>query len=262
MNAGESWEKWAGWYEAQFAPVLEWVLNAAAPAPGMTVLDLATGVGHPALAAARRVEPGGSVIAADVSADMLAAAARRIGAAGVDNVSLREMDMHDLRLPDQSVDAATFSFALMFSPDPGKVLAELRRVLRPGARLGILVWAERERNPYFTTVFDAMARVTGAAPPDLFRLAIPGQLEGLLRAAGFESITVEPHSFVIDHASIDLHWQIFSDLAPPLRNAAATMPPADLARLRAAVAEAIAPHVERGRVRLPACALGASARRP
>jgi SAM-dependent methyltransferase len=262
VNAGESWERWADWYEAQFAPVFEWVLDAVAPAPGMTVLDLATGLGHPAIAVARRVQPGGRVVAADVSADMLAAAERRVRAAGVDNVSLREMDMHDIRLPDASCDAVTFGFALMFSPDPARVMAEVKRVLRPGGRLGLLVWAGRERNPYFTTVFEPLAQVTGAATPDLFRLAQPGELERILRLAGFDDITVEPRPIVIDHESIDLHWQIFGDLAPPLRSAIATLPAPDLARLRAAVSDALVPYIDGGRVRLPATPLCASGRRP
>jgi len=258
----EGWEKWADWHQAVFAPVFEWVLTASGVAPGMEVLDLATGVGNPAIAAARRVQPGGRVVAVDVSADMLAAASRRARAAGVDNVSFSRMDMHDLRLADASFDAVTFSMALMFSSDPVEVMTEIKRVLRPGGRFALIVWGERDGNPYFTALFEPLARMTGAALPDMFRLGPPGALEHVLHLAGFDDVTVESRPLVVDFDSADQYWRIFGDMATVVGDAIATLTPADLDRLRAAVSDALAPHVVDGRVRLPATPLCATGRRP
>lgn len=87
---------WGGqaqhWYaqleviERQWAPLSDGLLELARVSPGDRVLDLASGAGDPALAAAERVGPAGTVIATDLSPDMLAFAAQRAVAAGLTNV--------------------------------------------------------------------------------------------------------------------------------------------------------------------------------
>src|SRR5690349_1092366 len=121
VSVAPGWEKWAAWTLRQQEAVVDWLCRSAGVAPGMTVLDVATGVGQPALQVATRVLPGGKVIATDVAADMLAACERRARAATITNIEFRELDMHDLRgIADASIDAVTCGFALMFSPDPVK----------------------------------------------------------------------------------------------------------------------------------------------
>jgi len=66
------WAAWLAWTEREFAPLTEWFAERAGWAPGARILDVASGSGYPALAAAARVRPGGTVVASDISPDMLA----------------------------------------------------------------------------------------------------------------------------------------------------------------------------------------------
>src|SRR5688572_15172951 len=131
-STAPGWEKWDGVYRTQQRPVFDWLCRAARLSSGMTVLDIATGMGQPAIPASERVRPGGRVVGIDIATDMLAGCRRLARNAGVDNLELREMDMHALQFADGMFDAVTFGFALNFARDPVRVMTEVRRVLRPG----------------------------------------------------------------------------------------------------------------------------------
>jgi ubiquinone/menaquinone biosynthesis C-methylase UbiE len=114
---------------ARFVPFL---LRAACLAPGMRVLDAATGTGLVAEAALAAVGSTGHVTAADISPAMLERARERLG--GVPNASFAVEDGQALSFPDGSFDAVLCGLGLMFFPDPARGLAEFHRVLRPGGR--------------------------------------------------------------------------------------------------------------------------------
>ncbi|GAA0924297.1 methyltransferase domain-containing protein [Virgisporangium aurantiacum] len=99
------------------------------PAPGARLLDVGSGRGAIAVAGAAR---GCAVTAVDAAPRMVSL----LGAAhpGIDT---RVMDIHRLDLPDHSYDLATGGFVIHLVTDPRRVLAELRRVLRPGATLAL-----------------------------------------------------------------------------------------------------------------------------
>jgi ArsR family transcriptional regulator len=98
--------------------------------PTWVVGDLGTGTGHLALAAAPFV---GRVIAVDGSSAMLEVARARL--AGVANVELRKGHLEELPLDEASLDLALLSLVLTYAGDPGQVIAEAARVLKPGGRL-------------------------------------------------------------------------------------------------------------------------------
>jgi SAM-dependent methyltransferase len=257
MSTAPGWEAWNGHYKQQMAPVFAWMVRAIDARAGMTVLDLACGPGQPAIPTARLVD---KVIATDIAADMLAVCDRLARAEGVTNLELREMDMHVIQLPDASVEAVTCGFALMFSPEPARVLAEIHRVLKPGGRLAVVVWDTPAKNPFFTTLFGTIAKFTelpALAPnaPGPFRLAASGELASLLRAAGFGTISVKSLPVTMCFDSADQHFAMNRDMAAPLKRLATSLPPADLERLRATLADAIAPYAVNGRIELPATPL-------
>ena len=132
----------------------------------------------------------------------------------------------------------------------------MRRVLRPGGRYAFSAWAEPEANPCFTTLFGAVAEVLQlpAPPPDApgpFRLAAPGELERVVRAGGFADVTLERVAVTWTFTSIAQHWEVFSELAGPLERAVATLLPSDLGRLKAKMADAIAPFAGAEGLRIP-----------
>ncbi|NUP01376.1 MAG: methyltransferase domain-containing protein [Nonomuraea sp.] len=101
--------------------------------PGQTVLDIGCGPGTDLAAMAAAVAPGGRVIGVDRDPVMVAEARARL--AGETAVEVRSGDAHDLPVGDGAVDRARTDRMLQHVADPARVLADFRRVARPGARI-------------------------------------------------------------------------------------------------------------------------------
>lgn len=112
--------------------------------PGHTVLDVATGIGEPAVTAAYKVGPTGTVIATDQATLMLAVARERVAALGLTNVEFREIDAEALDFQEPRFDAVLSRWGLMFLPNLTGALANMRRLLKPGGRLARAVWGARQ----------------------------------------------------------------------------------------------------------------------
>jgi ubiquinone/menaquinone biosynthesis C-methylase UbiE len=108
------------------------VLDAAGVRAGSQVLDVATGTGDAAIAAADLVGTTGRVVAVDVSAPMLREARAKAGAR---RIEFAVADAQRLPYSDGSFDAIVCLFGLMFVPDPVAMLVGVRRALRPGGRV-------------------------------------------------------------------------------------------------------------------------------
>src|SRR5579862_8725787 len=185
-------EKWKAKSAAMGTPVTNALVDYAQPSPGMHVLDLASGTGEPAITLATRVGPAGHVTALDLSADLLEIAEKRARARGLENFTARQSDAHSLPFPDNSFDLATSRFGVMFFHDPELALTELRRVLRPGARVCFLAWGPFDQ-PYWHSMMGVVHRHVGGpllepGGPNPFRFAEPGSLSAVLRSAGFSEI--------------------------------------------------------------------------
>jgi SAM-dependent methyltransferase len=256
------WEKWNEWYRREWRPVMEWLARESGAAPGHNALDVACGTGQPAFMVARLVAPGGKVIAVDVAADMLEACGRLARVEGVENLELSEGDMHELRgIPDASIDAVTMGFALMFSADPVRVIRELHRVMKPGARFALAVWGDPARNAFLNTMFGSIGEVLGTPQPDPKapgpnRLADPGELAAVLRAGGFTDFRSEIVEMTLVSESRARHWEMFLDMGSPARRAIEAAGPERAERVRqkffAALGSAEPVHV----LATPLCATG------
>lgn len=108
------------------------------PRPGERWLDLCCGTGDLALLLAERVRPGGTVLGLDAAAAPLERARRRAAARPWLPLEWRQGDALDTGLSDGWADGAVMAYGLRNLADPAAGLAELRRVLRPGARAAVL----------------------------------------------------------------------------------------------------------------------------
>ena len=190
-------------------------MTAVAPAPGDLVLDLAGGTGDLAEAVAAR---GARVIATDLSPAMVDAARRR----GIEGAEHRVMDMQAIDLPDASVDAVVCRYGYMLVPDPALALRETRRVLRPGGRLAFATWAPAKRNPWATAYGPVLIERGLQEPPKpgepgQFSLADPGQIEELVRAAGFETADVREVAVEYRFPDWEEYRRVITSLAAALR---------------------------------------------
>lgn len=164
---------------------------------GQRVLDLACGVGDPALAIAARVGPAGSVLGLDLTQAMLDGARSLAEERGIGNAEFRRIESEvELGVADGSFDAATCRFGLMFMPDPARGLAAVRRALKPGGRVAVCTWGPPERVPYFsllTAIVRRHADVPPADPeaPGPMRLPTPEVVGGVLRDAGFAAVETD-----------------------------------------------------------------------
>jgi ubiquinone/menaquinone biosynthesis C-methylase UbiE len=135
-------------YDRAFAHVsvhfLPFLLRAARLGPGQRVLDVATGTGIAAEATLRLVGLEGSIVATDLSPEMVEKARQRLEKAP--NASVTVEDGQALSFPDESFDVVLCSLGLMFFPDPLRGICEVRRVLRPGGAWRSL-WPQHRIGP-------------------------------------------------------------------------------------------------------------------
>ena len=159
---------------------------------GDRVLDVGCGPGFYVTELLEAVGPEGSVVGVDVSADMLAVAAKR--AEGHDNVTLHEADATSLAVPHASFDRALCVQVLEFVPDVAAALREMHRALRPGGR--VLVWdVDWATVSWHASDAELMRRVLAAWDKHLTHPSLPRILAALLRDAGFEDVRMDAYPF-------------------------------------------------------------------
>ena len=173
-----------------FAASLLDELGVRAGSGGVRLLDVASGTGALALEAARR---GASVYACDFAPGMVDVLRSHVSDAGL-SVEVEMMDGQALSVADGTFDVAASNFGLIFFPDRARGLAELRRALRPGGRVGITCW---DLGGW------SLQRLLGAAldralpervqppPPAWAALGTPDGMRDALGQAGFASVAVQ-----------------------------------------------------------------------
>ena len=171
------------------------MLDMAGVGAGARVLDVAAGAGGQTLAAARRVGPSGSVLATDISSNILGYAEQAARDAGLPNVAIRVMDGEALEVDPGTFDAVISRVGFIYFPDREAAFAGMRRALRPGGRLAGIVYSTPEANRFFSIPVSVIRRRAGLpapAPgqPGPFSLGAPGVIEERTAEAGFEDVEV------------------------------------------------------------------------
>ena len=160
------------------------LLDAAGVRTGSRVLDVATGAGYVAGAAAQR---GADVIGIDFSAAQVRMARDRYPA-----IRFEQADAEALQFEPDTFDAVVNGFGMCHFPNPDVALREAFRVLKRGGRVAFTVWDTPERAVGFGAVYAAV-RAHGSldvglpAGPNFFLFSDPEQSTTALRNAGFVS---------------------------------------------------------------------------
>jgi SAM-dependent methyltransferase len=184
-------------YEDFFVPALfqEWpvrVADAAHIQPGMRVLDVACGTGILARSLAERLGSSGSVVGLDINQGMLAVAKRK-----APSIEWREGAAEALPFDDASFDAVVSQFGLMFFEDRRTAIQEMARVLRPGGRLAVAVWASLNDIPGYAAMADLLRRLFGESVANAlhvpFNLGSREQLHHLFTNVNLSDVEIHTH---------------------------------------------------------------------
>jgi len=156
---------------------------------GQRVLDVATGTGIIAIAAARQVGPAGTVVGVDFSASMLAQAQRKISDLGLENIELLEANVEQVNFGAANFDAVFCSSALVYLTDIPGALEKWYGWLKPGGTVAFSAWSEQS---HATPSIIEVCKLRGI---ELLNINAPtgtvNKCSGLLARAGFEQVSVE-----------------------------------------------------------------------
>ena len=228
-QAAAGWEAYADDLRRATMPVSTWMVEAIAPQPGHTILELAAGTGDTGFLAAELIRPGGTLITSDLVPEMLSAAQRRAEQLGLDDVRFRQIDAEQpIDIEAASIDGVLCRWGLMLMHDPESVLQEIRRILRPGGRLALAAWTEPEDNPFIAMAARVLVERGLLEPPDPsepgpFSWAAEGEIAEHLQAAGFVEYEVDHVEFAEPQASVEDWWATETRISTRLGAAAAVM---------------------------------------
>lgn len=214
MSEAATW--WGeGTYERlaeRIAPVHDELVRRLKPEPGERWLDVATGAGAVAIRAA---QAGAQVSASDLSPAMIEKARKAAASADV-VLDLDVADARSLPYEDASFDVVSSAFGVIFAPEPEQVVAELARVCRSGARLGLTTWVTNEE---LDAVWEPFA---GGRPVPT---EVWGEERSLERLLGDHfDLEVERDSWLVTGRNGAEVWELFASSAPPVRALLGSLP--------------------------------------
>jgi SAM-dependent methyltransferase len=185
----EHFDKTLGAYHPRF-------MAAADIKPGDQVLDIGCGTGQTTRDAARLAARGGSAFGVDLSAQMVDVARHLAAEEGVASAIFEQADAQVHPFRPSSFDVAISRTGTMFFGDPISAFANIGRALRPGGRLGLLVWQGPEPNEWIRELSLALAAGRDLPTPPIgmpgpFAQADRKHVENVLSLAGFSDIGFE-----------------------------------------------------------------------
>ena len=183
------------------------IIALADPRPGESLLDVATGSGLAAIAAARLVGVPGRVVGVDLSPGMLALASKSVAAEGLENVELIHADAETMDFPPESFDVVTCVSAVPYLTDIPAAMLRWRDWLRPGGRVAFNCWSEAS---YLTghLVRTVAARHGITLPVTGDAVNSPARCRSALLGAGFAEVevAVEPSGHFVAWDRVEKAW--------------------------------------------------------
>jgi ubiquinone/menaquinone biosynthesis C-methylase UbiE len=233
----EGWQKWWKTFEQDAQIVNERLIKLAEIKQGDKVLDIATGIGEPAITAARKVGIKGHVLATDISPQMLKIAKQRAVSFGLqDIVEFKEIDAERIDIDLQpllqlsSFNAVLCRWGLMFFPNLTSTLTNIYKLLSSGGKLAAAVWSQPTKVPKLYDAIDFVTREIGISSTitnnhstyakilSPFSLANINIVKDALVEAGFKDIHIEYLNVVFEFASAEDYTNFAKEIIAPLQD--------------------------------------------
>jgi ubiquinone/menaquinone biosynthesis C-methylase UbiE len=235
-NVARGWQKWWETFEKDAQKVNERLVELAEIKPGDRVIDIATGIGEPAITAAKKVGVEGYVLATDISPQMLAIAKERTVSLGLQNiVEFKEVDAEkilDLQQQQQQQPLSPFAavlcrWGLMFFPNLASTLTNIYKLLSSGGRIAAAVWSEPAKVPKLYTAIDIVTQKLGISSTanahyteilSPFSLANINIVNNALVEAGFKDIHTEYLNITFEFLSAEDYTDFAKQIIAPIHN--------------------------------------------
>jgi len=204
-----AWQKWWQTIERGTEGVSRRLVELAEIKPGYRVLDIATGIGEPALTAAKHLGKSGHVLATDISPQMLSFAKQRAISLGLqDVIEFKEGDAETTDLPPSAFDAALSRWGLMFLQDFNAGFSNIYRSLVEGGHFAAAVWASPDKVPFIFVPMNTVLKETNSPPPPPgtpgpFSMSDQNSLKNSYLISGFKDPIIERMNVFFDFDSPD-----------------------------------------------------------
>ena len=222
-SVAAGWEKWYKTFENGAYKMSDKLINMSKVKQASRVLDIATGIGEPAIAVAKRVGTGGHVMATDISLQMLSIAKKRAIEEHLEGIiDFKVGDAATIDLPESNFDAAVCRLGLMFLDELDSGLSNIYKSLVTGGHFAASVWATSEKVPQLALAMDTVRKVLNIPLPSSSRTPGPYSLadETILKNSfircGFKDIEIERINVTFEFDTVEEYTNFTKDIAAPV----------------------------------------------
>ena len=250
---GQGWLATYARIERSLAGFTDLLFAAAQPKPGEQVIDIGCGTGGTTAELARAVAPGGHVTGLDISEVLVTAARER----RVDNATFVVGDAATHPFKQAHYDLVFSRFGVMFFAEPVKAFGNFRRALKPDGRMVFICWRAPQDNPWATVSLRAAQPFLPPQPrpgpedPGQFAFGDRARVERILKEAGFAQFAIEPVERPVFVGATIADIVASAGRFGPLARAFAGAEPAAIDKAKAAIGDALKPHLGPEGVVLP-----------
>ena len=234
-NVARGWQKWWKTFEKDAQKVNERLVELAEIKQGDRVIDIATGIGEPAITAAKKVGVEGYVLGTDISPQMLAIARERTVSLGLQNiVEFKEVDAEKYLICNNNNNHCQLLLqfyvvgGLMFFPNLASTLTNIYKLLSSGGRIAAAVWSEPAKVPKLYTAIDIVTQKLGFSSTTAyahyteilspFCLANINIVNNALVDAGFKDIHTEYLNITFEFLSAEDYTDFAKQIIAPINN--------------------------------------------
>ena len=242
------WQEWWPIFEKDAQRLSDHLVELAKINSSSKVLDVATGIGEPAITAGKKVSNGGGsghVLATDIAPQMLSIAKQRAASLGLQEIiEFKEGDAETIDLPTSKFDAALSRWGLIYLPDLKAGLTNIHKSLVDGGRLAAAVWASPDKVPFLSVVMSTVLKETQKPPPPSgipgpFSLADQSITETALSETGFKEIAVERMNVIFTYSTPEEYTHFHQAILAPAHALLADQSPKRKEEIWNAVTQAV-----------------------